>query len=154
MFGIGSTELLVILLVALIVLGPRSLAGFSSKLGKLVGEFRRVSTDFQRTLNLEAAQEEAREAEKKRAQASTAAKDDKKDEDMKPASAQEQPSAEDLRLHGIPEDSPLAQALKRAKEQAESGGSKLAKNEEASISDAKNDGGKEAVKQEENDIRS
>ena len=58
MFGIGSTELLVILLVGLIVLGPKSLAGLSRTLGKIVGEFRRVSTDFQRTLNAEVAAEE------------------------------------------------------------------------------------------------
>ena len=50
MFGIGSTELLVILVVALIVLGPKSLANVSRTLGKAMGEFRRVSTDFQRTL--------------------------------------------------------------------------------------------------------
>lgn len=58
MFGIGSTELLVILVVALIVLGPKSLANVSRTLGKAMGEFRRVSTDFQRTLNAEAAAEE------------------------------------------------------------------------------------------------
>ena len=33
MFGIGSTELLVILVVALIVLGPKSLASISRTLG-------------------------------------------------------------------------------------------------------------------------
>ncbi len=58
MFGIGSTELLVILLVALVVLGPKSLSGVSRSLGKALGEFRRVSTDFQRTLNAEVAREE------------------------------------------------------------------------------------------------
>lgn len=67
MFGIGSTELLVILVVALIVLGPKSLAGVSRSLGKAMGEFRKVSNDFQRTLNAEAAQEEVREKMKKRA---------------------------------------------------------------------------------------
>ena len=61
MFGIGSTELLVILLVALIVLGPKSLATISRSLGKAMGEFRRVSTEFQRTLNAEVAAEEERE---------------------------------------------------------------------------------------------
>lgn len=58
MFGIGSTEFLVILLVALVVLGPKSLASVSRTLGKAMGEFRRVSTDFQRTLNAEVEQEE------------------------------------------------------------------------------------------------
>jgi sec-independent protein translocase protein TatB len=67
MFGIGSTEFLVILLVALIVLGPKSLAGIARTMGKAMGEFRRISTDFQRTLNAEAAQEE--EAERKKRQA-------------------------------------------------------------------------------------
>lgn len=47
MFGIGSTELLVIILVALVVLGPKSLTGITRSLGKAVGEFRRVSTEFQ-----------------------------------------------------------------------------------------------------------
>jgi sec-independent protein translocase protein TatB len=64
MFGIGSTELLVILLVALIVLGPKNLAGISRTLGKAMGEFRRVSTEFQRTLNVEAARED--EAQRKK----------------------------------------------------------------------------------------
>ena len=118
MFGIGSTELLLILLVALIVLGPKSLASFSAKLGKLIGEFRRASTDFQRTLNLEAAQEEAKEAEKKRAQAAKEKKSEHLDQEDKEASKTSAPTEEDLRLHGIPDDSPLAQALKRARNEA------------------------------------
>lgn len=69
MFGIGSTELLVILLVALVVLGPKSLAGVSRSLGKAMGEFRRVSTDFQRTLNAEVAREEEEEKQRKTASA-------------------------------------------------------------------------------------
>lgn len=76
MFGIGSTELLVILVVALIVLGPKSLASISRSLGKAMGEFRRVSTDFQRTLNAEVEQEEQekrkKEAEKAATEAETA----------------------------------------------------------------------------------
>ena len=72
MFGIGSTELLVILVVALIVLGPKSLANVSRTLGKAMGEFRRVSTDFQRTLNAEAEEEEQR---KRKQEAARAAKE-------------------------------------------------------------------------------
>lgn len=53
MFGIGSTELLLIMVVALIVLGPKNLPNIARTLGKAMGEFRRVSTDFQRTLNTE-----------------------------------------------------------------------------------------------------
>ena len=69
MFGIGSTELLVILVVALIVLGPKSLANVSRTLGKAMGEFRRVSTDFQRTLNAEAEEDEQKKRKKEAAKA-------------------------------------------------------------------------------------
>lgn len=58
MFGIGTTEILVILVVALVVIGPESLPKMARTLGKALGEFRRVSTDFQRTLNTEIAIDE------------------------------------------------------------------------------------------------
>ena len=64
MFGIGTTEILVILVVALIVLGPKSLPKVARTLGKGLAEFRRVSTDFQRTINTEIALDE-HEKEKK-----------------------------------------------------------------------------------------
>lgn len=60
MFGIGSTELLVILVVALIILGPSKLPEIAKSLGKALGEFRRVSTDVKRTIEMEAEQEEQR----------------------------------------------------------------------------------------------
>jgi len=69
MFGIGGTELLVILVVALIVLGPKSLPKLARTLGRTMGEFRRVSTEFQRTMNLEAAMEEEKEQAKRAAAA-------------------------------------------------------------------------------------
>jgi len=69
MFGIGTTEILVILVVALIVLGPKSLPKVARTLGKGLAEFRRVSTDFQRTINTEIALDdhakEKKAAEKK-----------------------------------------------------------------------------------------
>lgn len=70
MFGIGSTELLVILVVALLVLGPKNLPKIAHTLGRAMGEFRRVSTEFQRTLNTEIAFEE--EAEKAKARKAAA----------------------------------------------------------------------------------
>lgn len=58
MFGIGSTELLVILVVALVILGPSKLPEIARSLGKALGEFRRVSTDVKRTIEMEAEQAE------------------------------------------------------------------------------------------------
>ena len=65
MFGISSTNLILILLVALIVLGPKSLPKVANSIGKAMGEFRRASTDFQRSINTEIAMEEQNERQKK-----------------------------------------------------------------------------------------
>jgi Tat protein translocase TatB subunit len=48
MFGIGMTELLVILVIGLIVLGPKRLPELARSLGKGLAEFRRASTDLRR----------------------------------------------------------------------------------------------------------
>ncbi|MCH5277031.1 MAG: twin-arginine translocase TatA/TatE family subunit [Desulfovibrionaceae bacterium] len=76
MFGIGSTELLLILVVALLVLGPKSLSRVAQSLGRAMGEFRKASTEFQRTLNTEIAfEEKAEEEAKKKAEAARAGQD-------------------------------------------------------------------------------
>lgn len=113
MFGIGSTELLVILVVALIVLGPKSLASVSRSLGKAMGEFRRVSTEFQRSLNVEAAEAEAKEAAKRREEAEKARAEKAGKVNLNKESANDSLSP--------PPDSPLAQAIARAKAEAEKG---------------------------------
>ncbi len=53
MFNFGGMEILAILMVALLVLGPEKLPRFMRTVGKAVGDLRRVSTEFQRTVNLE-----------------------------------------------------------------------------------------------------
>ncbi|MBC8446991.1 MAG: twin-arginine translocase subunit TatB [Chloroflexi bacterium] len=59
LFGIGPMELLVVLVLALIVLGPRQLPDAARKLAKLTRDLRRmwteVSTDFAREMNVEEA---------------------------------------------------------------------------------------------------
>ena len=66
MFGIGVPELLVILVVALIVLGPKRLPEVAKALGKGLAEFRRATSDL--TDELRGAQtmieREARETER------------------------------------------------------------------------------------------
>jgi TatA/E family protein of Tat protein translocase len=46
---LGTTELLVILVIALILFGPRKLPELGRSLGKSLGEFKRASEDFKRT---------------------------------------------------------------------------------------------------------
>lgn len=47
MFNVGGGELLVILLIALIVLGPDKLPEAARKIGKVLTELRRMSQGFQ-----------------------------------------------------------------------------------------------------------
>jgi TatA/E family protein of Tat protein translocase len=51
MFGpLGGPELVLILVLALIVFGPRRLPEIGKSMGKLLSEFRKASNDFQRTI--------------------------------------------------------------------------------------------------------
>jgi TatA/E family protein of Tat protein translocase len=59
--SLGSTELLFILVIALIFFGPRKLPQLSRSLGKSIAEFRKASEDFKRTWEREVALESARE---------------------------------------------------------------------------------------------
>ena len=51
MLGVGWTEMLVIGVVALIVIGPKELPALMQKLGRFAGTVRRMGADFQRELN-------------------------------------------------------------------------------------------------------
>lgn len=47
--SIGTSELILIGLVALIVFGPRKLPEFARTIGKMMNEFRRTTDDFKQT---------------------------------------------------------------------------------------------------------
>lgn len=63
MFGtLGGPELLLILVIALIVFGPRKLPEIGKSLGKMMVEFRRASNDFKRTIEDEVEADKMRSA--------------------------------------------------------------------------------------------
>ncbi|WP_082461135.1 Sec-independent protein translocase protein TatB [Devosia sp. Leaf64] len=51
MLGLGWTEMLVIGVVALIVIGPKDLPVVMGRLGKFMGQIRRMGNEFQREIN-------------------------------------------------------------------------------------------------------
>ena len=66
MFGIGAPELMVILVVALLVLGPKRLPELARGLGRTMGEFRRATSGITEELDNARVmlEDEVRQAEK------------------------------------------------------------------------------------------
>jgi TatA/E family protein of Tat protein translocase len=63
MFGsLGLPEILFILVVALLVFGPRRLPEIGRTIGKALGEFRRATTDLKRSIDTEVTLEEVRQS--------------------------------------------------------------------------------------------
>ena len=74
MFGsIGMPELIIIMVIALIIFGPRKLPELGKSLGRSLNEFKKASTDLQNTLEQEIKIEEQKEtAAKSKAEQDTA----------------------------------------------------------------------------------
>ena len=65
MFGsLGGPEIVLILVVALIVFGPRKLPEIGKTVGKMLAEFRKASTEFRQTIEDEVESERLMEKKK------------------------------------------------------------------------------------------
>lgn len=60
MFGIGMPEMLIILAVALIFLGPKKLPELAKSLGKALGEFKRATSDLKQSIESDTGIDEVR----------------------------------------------------------------------------------------------
>ena len=53
MFGLGFPEILLILVIALVVFGPKKLPELGKSVGRAMAEFKKASDDFQETVRTE-----------------------------------------------------------------------------------------------------
>ena len=72
MFGIGTTELVIIMFIILLIFGAKKLPELAQGLGKGIREFKKASTDIQDELSMNTPDEQIKSTESEK-------KDDKKD---------------------------------------------------------------------------
>ena len=53
MFGIGMPEMLLILAVALIVIGPKKLPDLAKSLGRAMGEFKKATSEIKQSIGVD-----------------------------------------------------------------------------------------------------
>lgn len=63
MFGLGMPEILMILAIALIVIGPKKLPDLAKTLGRAMGEFKRSAQDFKASIDIETTVKEVTDLE-------------------------------------------------------------------------------------------
>jgi Tat protein translocase TatB subunit len=63
MFGIGISELIIIMIVALIAIGPDKLPQLARTLGKVYSEFKKAGEEVKRSFNEEAVRPPEKEAQ-------------------------------------------------------------------------------------------
>ncbi len=65
MFGVGMQELVIVLVLVLILFGPRRLPEIGRAIGKAVRELKRATQDFREAIEQEPPEEIRKEVEKK-----------------------------------------------------------------------------------------
>jgi sec-independent protein translocase protein TatB len=104
MFGIGMPEMILILAIALIVIGPKKLPDLAKSLGKAMGEFKKATRDLKDSMQIDSDIDDLK----------TAFKDinrEEKYEPKMPPSDAEDPPADDGEPDETPADGPEQDAI-------------------------------------------
>ena len=128
MFGLGTPEILLILALALIIIGPKKLPDLAKTLGKSMREFKGAAQDFKNSINVETSisdidipTEEIKEnvkqankdlADKKESNNSDSTDSDDADFDDSVPDSREDPEISDDTAEEKPEKKPLEENLK------------------------------------------
>jgi sec-independent protein translocase protein TatA len=101
MFGIGMPELMIIMVIALIVIGPQKLPDLARSLGKGLAEFKKATDDFKQSIDTETKNAEEKEQLAKLAEAKLQAEAEKakEAEELRVKVENVPKSAEELKLH-------------------------------------------------------
>jgi TatA/E family protein of Tat protein translocase len=62
MFGIGMPEMILILAIALIVIGPKKLPDLAKSLGRAMREFKKATNEFKETMQIDSEMAEVKKA--------------------------------------------------------------------------------------------
>ena len=103
MFGLGMPEILLILAIALIVIGPKKLPELAKTLGRAMGEFKRSAQDFKRSIDMETTLHDIKSSATDMTDITGKSRQEKKDKDQN----QENPDQEKT---DIPKDGPFEDA--------------------------------------------
>jgi TatA/E family protein of Tat protein translocase len=107
MFGtLGGPELFLILVVALIVFGPRKLPEIGKSLGRMMNEFKKASNEFRQTLEDEVEADKRREPPRIEAPAPVSA------DPVEPSVAHDEPEATPAPVAEVP-DAPAEPTVSR-----------------------------------------
>ena len=99
MFGIGMPEMLLILAIALIVIGPKKLPDLAKSLGRTLREFKKATSELKDSLEIDS---ELQDVKKSFSDISSDIKDSLT-EDQKPSSRQEQNQQADNQIAALEE---------------------------------------------------
>lgn len=115
MFGpLGFQEVILILVVALLIFGPRKLPEIGRTIGRTLSEFRKASTELKRSINAEIADEDLRQSDPRKLVRETVAEVKSLGKDLTSAPAPDEPAPAAEPKAEVPKPAAAAGAVSRS----------------------------------------